>query len=185
MSFADELAAKTFTVRDARTGEWDNEVHTLLDQIKELCMQRAEQGENTLQCKKLRVQHSDHAWFMQKNSQGLTKFEYTLKQLEQVLKDMGLQANVQAELSKNNYWLHANISVSWGASQSSKQAAKKQSSNVGNHTIQCGVCLEQKPAARLSPCGHLICVGCSRQQDLNECPFCRKRISQVEQVFEP
>lgn len=54
----------------------------------------------------------------------------------------------------------------------------------GNHSIVCGICTQTRPCVRLSPCGHLLCIECS-ERSTTECPFCRQRIHEHQDVFEP
>ncbi|KAL4447634.1 hypothetical protein ABPG75_004853 [Micractinium tetrahymenae] len=45
----------------------------------------------------------------------------------------------------------------------------------------CGICLAAPKDTRLSPCGHLLCRGCS--QRLAFCPVCRERVAGRERAF--
>lgn len=76
------------------------------------------------------------------------------------------------------------ISVQWQRDDSAEDEDKEATGQGGgNFLISCGVCLEQRPARRLAPCGHLTCAECAG--GLTQCPFCRKRIQERQEIFQP
>lgn len=57
---------------------------------------------------------------------------------------------------------------------------------VGNLTMQCGICHEDRPMQTIIPCGHLICGGCwANASSTAQCPFCRGIALNVHPLYCP
>merc|ERR1711920_591246 len=57
---------------------------------------------------------------------------------------------------------------------------------LGNLTMICAICQEDRPMQTISPCGHLICGTCwASASGAGYCPFCRGIVVNVHPLFVP
>jgi len=55
-------------------------------------------------------------------------------------------------------------------------------STPGNVIQECAICLSERPACVLTPCGHLCCYECN-QRASSQCPFCRCIVDSCVPIF--
>ena len=52
---------------------------------------------------------------------------------------------------------------------------------INSSEIECKICYENKINLVIVPCGHVFCGKCLQNQ--NTCPYCRTKISNVQQLY--
>eukprot|EP00929_Paragymnodinium_shiwhaense_P112164 TRINITY_DN80421_c0_g1_i1.p1 TRINITY_DN80421_c0_g1~~TRINITY_DN80421_c0_g1_i1.p1 ORF type:complete len:253 (+),score=30.00 TRINITY_DN80421_c0_g1_i1:102-761(+) len=110
------------------------------------------------------------------------KGEVIIHGIKQKLTNMGFQSIRFSwnSCTDRRLWLDIYVTVTWKVSRPRKKARVEP---TGNLNLECGLCAMTAPSSILSPCGHMLCNQCAKQQ--HTCPFCRAAVASAIVAFRP